>query len=100
MTEAQKELITIRKRDLLEFIASIGFQIEEYQNQNLTHGFEISGYQNAGDCFIIDCVSHSSAKSDAVLDDFEKKMSNKYHDGIMPIWEIRRELKELRQQER
>jgi hypothetical protein len=65
MTGPHPELITIRKQDLLEFVASIGFQIEEYQDQNLTHGFEISGYPNADDVFLIDCASHSSAKSRA-----------------------------------
>ena len=70
MTHPELELITIKKQDLLEFIKSVGFKVEEYQNQNLTHGFEISGYQDAGDVFLIDCASHSNAPgADKVLDD-------------------------------
>ena len=53
--QPQQEYITIKKGDLIDFIASVGYRYEEYRSLNTDKiTMEVSGYQNSGDVFLFE----------------------------------------------
>jgi hypothetical protein len=78
MTPPQKEYIEIKKDDLIEFIKSVGFKIEEQISVNTgQHTLEVSGYPNTGDIFLFDYTrSRSHPATPLALQKNEKVIKN------------------------